>query len=58
MSVISTHNYGFFSCTTLRFYDIINFINANNKLPVLVDSSAQFGWYKQDMSKDITFEYF
>lgn len=60
MSLKSTHNAGFFSCCSLRLFDIVNFINDTNQLPDIVDSSTQFEWYKNenDKDKDITFDYF
>lgn len=57
MSVISTHNAGFFSCCSLKLNDIVNYINSNSKIPDYVDSSAQFKWYKNDKI-DITYDYF
>ena len=59
MSVICNHNAGFFSCCTIRFEQIIYYINDNNlKFPDLVDSSQQFNWYKERLNEDITFNYF
>lgn len=52
------HNAGFFSCCSVKLTHIVNFINEHKKLPVNVDSSCQFSWYKQDMNKDITYDYF
>lgn len=57
MSVISTHNAGFFSCCSLKLNDIVDYINANSKMPAYVDSSVQFEWYKKD-NRDITYDYF
>ena len=57
MSVISTHNAGFFSCCSLKLNNIVDYINANLKIPDYVDSSAQFGWYKKS-NNDITYDYF
>ena len=53
-----THNAGFFSCCSMKLYEIIHFINLNKRLPDNVDSSEQFRWYKQNTNKDITFDYF
>lgn len=52
------HNAGFFSCCMVRLCEIVDFLNRNKNLPDVVDSSQQFSWYKEDDSKDITFEYF
>ncbi len=57
MSVICTHNAGFFSCCSVKLSNIVDFINANSVLPYLVDSSNQFRWYKKN-DEDITYEYF
>jgi hypothetical protein len=57
MSVISKHNAGFFSCCSVKLYDIVNYINTNLKIPDYVDSSEQFEWYKKT-SSDITYQYF
>ena len=55
--VVSTHNAGFFSCCSMRLNDIIKFFNKYKLLPIKVDSSAQFEWYK-NTNNDITLEYF
>jgi len=55
-----THSLGFFSCCSVRLSQIVKFANLNKRLPEIVDSSEQFGWYKNDKNKkkDITFDYF
>jgi hypothetical protein len=58
MSVISTHNAGFFSCCSVKLSNIVNYINSNLKIPDYVDSSKQFSWYKINETKDITYKYF
>lgn len=55
--VKSTHNAGFFSCCSIRLDDIIKFFNKYKLLPIKVDSSKQFEWYKNG-NNDITFDYF
>jgi hypothetical protein len=57
MSLIITHNYGFFSCCSVKLSEIVRFFNTNNKLPDVVDSSGEYGWYKINKG-DITFDYF
>jgi hypothetical protein len=57
MSVISTHNAGFFSCCSVKLFNIIDYINSNSKIPIYIDSSRQFEWYK-NRNTDITYEYF
>ena len=59
MSVICEHNFGFFSCCSVKLECIVNYINDNNfKFPDLVDSSRQFSWYKENEEEDITYNYF
>lgn len=53
-----THNFGFFSCCTIRLQSIIHYFNNNKILPEVVDSSQQFTKFKDDHSKDITNELF
>lgn len=57
MAVVVKHNAGFFSCCNIRLWDIITFINTNKGLPLKVDSSQQFQWYKT-INRDVTFDYF
>ena len=52
------HSSGFFSCCSMRLHEIIKYFNNNKFLPNVVDSSDQFGWYKLNPSRDITFDYF
>ena len=40
------HNAGFFSCCSIRLVHIIDFFNKHKRLPVSVDSSQQFSFYK------------
>lgn len=56
----AVRNAGFFSCCSIRLNKIVDYINLNKKLPIDVDSSQQFLWYKNDKNKekDITFDYF
>jgi len=55
--IICTHNGGFFSCCSVKLYEIVNFINMHRREPETVDSSQQFEWYKNTPG-DITFVYF
>jgi hypothetical protein len=57
MSLITTHNAGFFSCCSVKLMNITDYINKHLKLPTLVDSSRQFEWYKNS-NRDITYDYF
>lgn len=49
-TLIITHNSGFFSCCSVRLDNIVKYFNQNRTLPVIVDSSAQFDWYKPPRS--------
>lgn len=40
------HNSGFFSCCSVRLDTIVKYFNMYRSLPLSVDSSAQFEWYK------------
>jgi hypothetical protein len=52
------HLYGFFSCCSVRLYDIINFFNSENQVPALVDSTESFGLYKKHENHDLVFDFF
>jgi hypothetical protein len=58
MSLVTTHDCGFFSCCSVKLWDIVCFINTHKKLPTHVDSSRQFSWYKTVPNSDVTFDYF
>jgi hypothetical protein len=60
ITLISSHNFGFFSCCSIKLHDIVNYINANKKTPDYVDSSSHFGLYKPEClhDYDITYHYF
>lgn len=53
-------NAGFFYCCSVRLMSITCFYNENDRfeLPVDVDSSLQFRWYKPSKHVDVTFKYF
>lgn len=48
------HNYGFFSCSSVRLYKIITYLNRHKTIPTLVDSSESYNKYKADC--DVTTE--
>ncbi len=58
MSLIITHNAGFFSCCTVKLRKIIKYINTNNNLPEKIYCSEQFNLYKENSTHDITYVYF
>jgi len=56
-----THNCGFYSCCTIRLYEIIKYYNQHNKFPGNVNSQYQFGQYKairDNPYEDITYYLF
>lgn len=56
--LIVAHNYGFFSCCSIKLQNIINFFNENKRLPLNVYSKKMFEWYKVNTDRDITYDYF
>ncbi len=58
MSVKSNFNAGFFSCCSVKLFDIIQYIKNNKKLPSHVDSSKQFELYKKTPPDDVTYYFF
>jgi hypothetical protein len=56
--LIVSHNYGFFSCCSIKLNNIIKFFNENKRLPLNVYSEKMFDWYKVNTSRDITYDYF
>ena len=56
--LIVAHNYGFFSCCSIKLHYIIKFFNENKRLPLNVYSKKMFEWYKVNTESDITYEYF
>lgn len=62
MSIKIIKGEGFFSCCSVRLFEIISFFNKNGMLPDEVDSSEQFKLYKTEKELneciDITFNYF
>lgn len=48
------HNAGLFSCCTIRLIEIMKYFNLHKYLPDIVDSAAQFAFYKRDYNEDIT----
>lgn len=57
-TLFTSHNAGFFSCCSIRLFDIINYFNRYKELPERVDSSAQFAHYKSNPKQDLTELYF
>jgi len=49
---------GFFSCCSIRLHYINLYITEMLRLPPIIDTSSMFRFYKEDISKDVTYEYF
>ena len=59
MTLVISHNFGFFSCSTMRLHYLIDYFHENKKLPLVFDSKDCYRWYKKyDDNMDITFNYF
>jgi len=58
MLVCDFECYGFFSCNSLKLNRIIDYIERYRMLPVEIDSSHIYGFYKDDQDNDITYDYF
>ena len=56
--IFSIHNAGFFSCCSVRLYDIIHYFNEYHETPDIVDSAAQFALYKDNDNVDLCSIYF
>lgn len=55
------HDAGFFSCCSIRLDRIIQYFNRYKRLPLLIDTSQSYTWYKpetMDPKEDITPIYF
>ena len=58
MSLVVSHDFGFFSCCSVKLRSIVDYINQNRKLPENVDSSGLFSIYKPNGIDDITYDFF
>jgi hypothetical protein len=56
--LIRSHEGGFFSCCSVRLHFLIEYFNHFKKLPLDYDTTGFYTWYKNDNTKDITFDYF
>jgi len=52
------NDHGFFSCCSVRLYEIINFYNKINSFPPILDSTEMFLQYKPSPETDVTFDFF
>jgi hypothetical protein len=61
-SIYVKHDYGFFSNCVIRLHLIVEYTQKYKKLPLHIDSSRSFNWYKpKEMScynEDVFFHYF
>jgi hypothetical protein len=58
MSLIISHNAGFFSCCSVALNKIVLYINKNKTFPEKVDTSDCFTRYKPKITDDITYDFF
>jgi hypothetical protein len=59
MSLVITHNWGFFSCCSVKLHNIIEYVNNTKKLPDKIDCLQQFSqFYKPNPNIDITYDFF
>ena len=52
------NDHGFFSCCSVRLYEIINFYNDHRCFPPILDSTDMFLQYKPTPPEDVTFDFF
>jgi len=52
------HNAGFFSCCSIRIFNIISYFTEHKSLPKEIDCSGLFNLYKINKSTDITCDFF
>lgn len=55
---VDSNRHGFFSCCSVKFFEIIEFFNENKKLPYKIDGSATFNMYKPNNIVDVTYDFF
>ena len=59
MSLVLSHEAGFFSCCSIRLWHILQYVKETQQLPTHIDSTRLFTWYKKPSdNRDITFDYF
>jgi hypothetical protein len=62
MSLKVSHHYlsGFFSCCSILLHNLVNYFNINKSLPLDVNSSDMFHFYKNpdNINEDVTYDYF
>jgi hypothetical protein len=52
--MVVKHSAGYFSNMTIRLYELLDFMRTHGRYPDYIDSSEQFGFYKNDQSQDIS----
>jgi len=58
MTPVDVTRCGFFSCCSMALYNLMDYINKTKILPDIIDRSDYFVMYKDDPSRDITYDYF
>ena len=57
-TLVVSHNAGFFSCCTVKLNKIIHYFNYYKQLPLILDCSKLYEYYKLNNEHDLTTEYF
>lgn len=55
---LRSHYAGFFSCCSLRLFQILIFISDTKHLPLQIDNKPSFVWYNSDRNKDVFSDFF
>lgn len=58
MSLVVTHDAGFFSCCSVKLQMIITYIHTHRCLPHIINGSKQFSLYKANPEEDVTYDFF
>lgn len=59
-TLIITHNWGFYSCCSVKLFKIIEYMKTHRKIPNIIDCTKQFSQYKNKhhINVDITSHFF
>ena len=56
---LRNHYAGFFSCCSMRLFQILIFISKEKRIPFQINNKPSFGWYNnKDNSKDVFLDFF
>jgi hypothetical protein len=58
MLTLRSHFAGFFSCCSMRLFQILMFISENKRLPLQINNKKSFVWYISDENKDVFLDFF